>query len=540
MKTVENGDQRPVEAPSSNAKRLKKIISILIKYQITKGLTPEKLRNIIEELGPTFIKIGQMMSMRRDILPNDYCDELQKLRSDVKPIAYETVINIIEEDYGCSVSSVFKSISSQPLGSASIAQVHEAILNDGSKVVIKVQRPGIFEVMEQDVDLLHHASKILDLASGIGDIVDFQMIIDEMWNTAQKEMNFQSEGDNARRFGDLQKGIKYIDCPIIYDQYTTTKVLVMEAIDGIMLDDREALKKAGYDLEEIGMKLGENYIKQVIEDGFFHADPHPGNIIIRNGQIVWIDLGMMGSLSRREMNLFRRSVKAIVSFDVEALKSVILSLGVQGRRPINHSQLYEAIDRLLHDYVMEDVSNIDMGKFLEDMLKIAGENHIKMPRGISMLSRGIMTLEGVIADIAPSSSVVSIMANHMVSQGAKDFNLQQFITTNSKMIIDSGQKAIHVPGQLSDFLSLANKGQIKVSLEMIGSEEPLREIDKMVNKIVVCIISAAILIGSSFIATTDMTPKIMGIPALGAIGFMSAIILSGGLMISIYRKWKKG
>lgn len=540
MKTVENGDQRPVEAPSSNAKRLKKIISILIKYQITKGLTPEKLRNIIEELGPTFIKIGQMMSMRRDILPSDYCDELQKLRSDVKPIPYETVIQIIEREYGCPVNSVFKSISSQPLGSASIAQVHEAVLQDGSKVVIKVQRPGIFNVMEQDVGLLHHASKMLDLASGIGDIVDFQMIIDEMWNTAQEEMDFLSEAANAHRFRALQKGIKYIACPIIYDQHTTAKVLVMEAIEGIMLDDRQALEKAGYDLEEIGMKLGENYIKQVIEDGFFHADPHPGNIIIRNGQIVWIDLGMMGSLSRREMNLFRRSVKAIVYFDVEALKSVVLSLGVQRRRPINHSQLYEGIDRLLHDYVMEDVSNIDMGKFLEEMLKIAGENHIKMPRGISMLSRGIMTLEGVIVDIAPASSVVSIMASHMVSQGAKDFDLQQFIRNNGKILIDSGQKAIHVPAQLSDFLSLANKGQIKVSLEMIGSEEPLREIDRMVNKIVICIISAAILIGSSFIATTDMTPKIMGIPALGALGFSSAIILSGGLMISIYRKWKKG
>ena len=288
------------------------------------------------------------------------------------------------------------------------------------------------------------------------------------------------------------------------------------------------------------MKIGNNYIKQVIEDGFFHADPHPGNIIIRNGQIVWIDLGMMGSLSNHEMNLFRRSVKAIVSFDVEALKSVILSLGVHGRRPINHSQLYEGIDRLLHDYVMEDISNIDMGKFLEDMLRVAGENHIKMPQGISMLSRGIMTLEGVILDIAPKSSVVGIIATHMMSQGIKEFDFQQFLRSNGKLIIDSGQKAIHVPGQLSDFLSLANKGQIKVSLEMIGSEEPLREIDKMVNKIVVCIISAALLIGSSFIATTNMTPKIMGIPALGALGYTSAIILSGGLMISIYRKWKKG
>ncbi|MBU4438800.1 MAG: AarF/ABC1/UbiB kinase family protein, partial [Firmicutes bacterium] len=302
---------------------------------------------------------------------------------------------------------------------------------------------------------------------------------------------------------------------------------------------KSALLEAGYDLEEIGVKLAENYVKQIIDDGFFHADPHPGNMFIRNGQIVWIDLGMMGKLSKREMGLLRRSVKAVATRDVESLEVAILSLGVHKGRRINHSLLYEAIDRMLDVYGTEELSNINMGRFLEEILRIAAENHIGMPRGISMLSRGMITIEGVIAEISPDANFVRIMANHMAGQQIANFDLQNFMETNRRKILISGEKAISIPGQISDVLSLATKGQLKVNLEVLGSDEPLAEIDQMVNKIVICIILAALLIGSSFIATTDMTPQILGIPALGALGYFTAIILSLALMISIHRKKRK-
>jgi len=523
----------------TNGKRLKKIVSILVKHEITKGLTPEKLRLIIEDLGPTFIKIGQIMSMRRDIFPNDYCIELEKLRSQVTPMPFDEFIRIIEEEYQCPVDDVFSNINQDPLGSASIAQVHAADLSDGAKVVIKVQRPGIYKVMAQDVVLLNRATGILNIASGIGDVVDFKMIVDEMWSTAQQEMDFLFEAKNAQLFNELNAEIKYIGCPKIYNQYTTSKVLVMEDIVGIAIDETRTLQDAGYDLEEIGVKLAENYVKQIIDDGFFHADPHPGNIFIRNGQIVWIDLGMMGRLSKREMGLLRRSVKAVATRDVESLEGAILSLGVHKGRRINHSLLYEAIDRMLDVYGTEELSNINMGRFLEEILRIAAENHIGMPRGISMLSRGMITIEGVIAKISPDANFVRIMANHMAGQQMTNFDLNNFMESNRQKILTSGEKAISVPGQVSDFLSLTNKGQLKVNLEILGSDEPLAEIDQMVNKIVICIILAALLMSSSFIATTNMTPQFMGIPALGALGYFTAIILSLALMISIHRKKRK-
>lgn len=526
-----------IKAPlEGNGKRLKKIISILVKQEITKGLTPEKLRLIIEDMGPTFVKIGQVMSMRQDILPIDYCKELKKLRSQVKPMPYEAVVSVLEAEYNQPMMEIFQEFHQEPLGSASIAQVHGAVLKDRSKVVVKVQRPGIYNIMAQDIALMNRATSILNIASGMGNVLDFKMILEEIWKTAQEEMNFLNEAENAHHFYELNRDIQYVTCPLIYDQYTTSKVLVMEAIEGIEIIEKDALVAAGYDLKELGKKLAENYVKQIIDDGFFQADPHPGNIFIRNGQIVWLDLGMMGTLTKQDMDLFRRSIKAIATGDVEGLKAVILMHGVHKGPKINHSQLYEAIDGMLQEYGTEDLSNINIGKVMEKILQIASENHLAMPSGVSMFTRGIITLEGVMVEISPEINIVTIMTNHMAGQALENFELMNYIKKNSQHFINSAHKAIEIPGQLSDFFNLANKGQIKVNLELIGSEEPLAEIDKMVNKIVICIITAALLIGSSFIATTDMNPKFMGIPALGTIGYLVAIILGGGLLISILKK----
>ncbi|HEY5556983.1 ABC1 kinase family protein, partial [Acetobacterium sp.] len=414
---------KPEAALYGNGRRLKKIISILVKHEINKGLTPEKLRLIIEDMGPTFVKIGQVMSMRPDILPIDYCKELEMLRSQVKPMPYEVVMNIMKEEYGKPVLEVFQKFNKESLGSASIAQVHSAVLKDGSKVVVKVQRPGIYNIMAQDIALLNKAASILNIASGMGNILDFKMILDEIWKTAQEEMDFLNEAENAHHLYELNQDINYVSCPLIYDELTTSKVLVMEEIDGIAINQKDALLEAGYNLEEIGTKLAENYVKQIIDDGFFHADPHPGNIFIDDGKIVWIDLGMMGTLTKRDKDLFRRIVKAVATSDVEGLGTTILLISVHKGTKINYSQLYESIDRMLQEYGTEDLSNIHIGKVMEEMLGIAGENQLAMPGGVSMLTRGVVTIEGVMVEIAPEINIVNIMTTHMAGQESRDFDL---------------------------------------------------------------------------------------------------------------------
>ena len=302
------------ENRTENRQRLMEIVEVVRRHEIIKGLTPEKLCAIIEELGPTFIKLGQILSMRSDILPREYCEALKKLRSSVAPMPYEQVVSIVERSYGRPLSEVFSSFDEQALGSASIAQAHAAVLCTGESVVVKVQREGIHDVMSRDIMLLKNACKILKYTPASG-LVDFNQVLDEMWVVAQEEMNFQTEAANLERFRALNADVAFVTSPILYREFTTTRVLVMERIDGAAIDDRDALLAGGYDPAEIGAKLADNYVRQIMEDGFFHADPHPGNLRVRDGKIVWLDMGMMGTLTERERKLVGQAVSGVARLD---------------------------------------------------------------------------------------------------------------------------------------------------------------------------------------------------------------------------------
>ncbi|WP_457791500.1 ABC1 kinase family protein [Anaeromassilibacillus sp. SJQ-5] len=531
-------DAAPAGRPEETQNRLKEILQVLARHDIVKGMTPEKLRNIVEDLGPTFVKLGQIMSMRQDMLPAAYCRELSKLRTEVSPMPFDEVRQVIEEEYDTRLERVFASFDRQPLGAASIAQAHAAVLRDGSPVVVKVQRQGIRDVMARDIQLLRKAARILKATSSAGNALDFGVILNEMWAVAQQEMDFLIEARNAGEFYKLNQDVAYVTCPQIHSQVTTSRVLVMEYIEGFDLDRPDILTDNGYDLEEIGLKLADNYVKQIIDDGFFHADPHPGNLRIREGQIVFLDLGMMGRLSQRDKNLFRQAVRAIAEHNVNALKDVLLTLGVHNGR-INHTRLYGDIEDLLTQYGSMGLADMDLGRMLEEFLGLANGHGISMPEGVTMLTRGMLTIQGVLASLAPELNLVQIMANRMLGEAARDFDLLAELKDGGKTLAASGRKAVALPAQLSDLLGMTIKGQTKVNLELTGSDEPLAQVDRMVNKLVLALLSAALLVGSSLICTTDMKPKLLGIPMLGAFGFFIALILMGYLLVDTFRKKRR-
>ncbi len=531
-------DAAPAGRPEETQNRLKEILQVLARHDIVKGMTPEKLRSIVEDLGPTFVKLGQIMSMRQDMLPAAYCRELSKLRTEVSPMPFDEVRQVIEEEYDTRLERVFASFDRQPLGAASIAQAHAAVLRDGSPVVVKVQRQGIRDVMARDIQLLRKAARILKAASSAGNALDFGVILNEMWAVAQQEMDFLIEARNAGEFYKLNQDVAYVTCPQIHSQVTTSRVLVMEYIEGFDLDRPGILTDNGYDLEEIGLKLADNYVKQIIDDGFFHADPHPGNLRIREGQIVFLDLGMMGRLSQRDKNLFRQAVRAIAEHDVNALKDALLTLGVHNGR-INHTRLYGDIEDLLTQYGSMGLADMDLGRMLEEFLGLANSHGISMPEGVTMLTRGMLTIQGVLASLAPELNLVQIMANRMLGEAARDFDLLAELKDGGKTLAASGRKAVALPAQLSDLLGMTIKGQTKVNLELTGSDEPLAQVDRMVNKLVLALLSAALLVGSSLICTTDMKPKLLGIPMLGAFGFFIALILMGYRLVDTFRKKRR-
>ena len=394
--------------------RLKEITSVLHKYGITRGITPQKLRMILEDLGPTYIKIGQIMSLHSDILPKRYCDELMCLRSEVTPMEFPEVKEVIEQAYGCPWNEIFAFISDTPLGSASIAQVHRAELLSGEQVVIKVQRTGIYEIMARDIGLLRKAVKLMPPISLKG-MADFDQVLDELWNVTREEMNFLTEASNMEEFARRNADVVYVRTPKLYQEYTTMHVLVMEYIEGPAIDDKEKLLAGGYDLEEIGIKLIDNYIKQVMEDGFFHADPHPGNVKIQDGKIVWIDMGMMGRLTERDKELIGKAIRGIAENDIGMIQEAVMALGEFKEKP-DQSVLYEDISELMSKYGSLDMGEIDVAEVMMDLMEVMKENKIRMPHGLTMLARGLTNMEGVLADIAPQINMIEIASREYVER----------------------------------------------------------------------------------------------------------------------------
>lgn len=517
----------------SSSGRFREMIQVLRQRDLLHGITPVKIRQILEDLGPTFVKFGQIMSMRPDFLPQEYCDELMKLQMSVKPLPFDEIKRIVEEEYHCHWHQVFSSISEDVLGSASIAQVHRAVLKSGERVVLKVQRPGIYEIMSQDIVLLKRAAKLLQVAGG-KELIDFSLVLDEMWMIAKQEMDFLMEAGHLEEFRQMNASEPNIECPKVYHKLTTARILVMEFVDGIRIDDIKSLHERGFDMDQLGRRLGENYVKQMVEDGYFHADPHPGNIWIRNGKIVWLDLGMMGRLSTADRAALRKAVFSLANHDTYEMKSAVLALGMPHGK-INHTQLYEDIDLLMDKYHNMDFASLEMGVLTRQIMNVLKSHHIGIGPGLSMFARGVLTIEGVMRHCCPRVSFVEIFAKSLELNFRKNINWRAEWDKLKRDGYVLMKKTMLLPEQISDILKMTMSGQTKVNLELTGSEEPLRRIDQMINKLIICIISAALLLGSSIICTTQMTPKIMEIPLLGVFGYLAAMVLCGRLLWNILR-----
>ena len=493
----------PNEAKTlSSKRRLAQILGILKKHHITKGVDPVKFREILEDLGPTFVKIGQIMASRQDMFSERYCKELVKLRDNVAPLPFADVQRVIEEEYGCPMQEVFSSFERIPLGSASIAQVHKASLLDGREIVVKVQRPYIYEMMERDISLIRRAGKLLRLSEVLGSVIDINIVMDEFWFTAKQEMDFLNEARFAMEFARNHQSITYIGAPLIEQAYTTSRVLVMEYIDGIVIDDRKTLEEGGYDLREIASKLAENYIKQIVDDGFFHADPHPGNLRIRDGKIIWIDFGMMGTLQRSDKDLMKKAVQAIGSNDTELMVDVILTLGVHDGR-IDYTLFYDDMEIFMKKYIHMDLNEINLGDAIQEVFTIAHKHRISMPKGISMLARGLVTMESTMTLLDPKTNIIQIAAAHVSEHIFKKLDAKKEAVNAGRKLYEAGKRTLDIPIQFSELMRMITKGRIKLNLEIMDSSVPLKTINHMVNKLVVGIVSCGLLMASSLICTTD-------------------------------------
>lgn len=522
--------------PMGRRVRIGQIFSLLRKYEVWHNLPPVRLRRLLEELGPMFVKMGQILANRSEILPQPYCDELRHLRTEVDPVPYSVIVDCLEAEYGQKLGEIFDAVDPNPLGSASLAQVHRARLVTGEDVAVKIQRPGAQQIMAQDIDIMRsivrHASRFIKTDQ----FVDLRAVVEELWRSFREETNFLMEARNLTDFRAFHERVRGISCPRSYPEFCTEHIVVMDYIDGISIADPPALVDAGYNLEHLGAKIVEDYSTQVLDDGFFHADPHAGNIIVKDGVIYFIDLGMVGRMSSHDRVIVKDIIYSVAEGDVPKLKDSLMRFAVTrgNSAELDHTAFLSDLDFIVADFAGLDLRDLDIGEFLTSLVNLARKNDVELPAVVTMFARGMVTLEGLLSEYMPEVNMVSIISAHIQHEKSS------FTRARETAEALGAQSLRAVKGQLeaAEHLGLASRmltrGQLKINAQVLGSDAVLRRLGQIMDRLSMSIVIAGLFIGSSVVYYAKIQPVIFGIPVIGFLGYLSALVLALGLGRSIW------
>lgn len=492
------------------------------------GFTPEEMRTTLEDLGPTYVKIGQIMSSRVDLLPENYCKELEKLRQNVKPLDAEIARAVIEEETGKKIDEIYSEFRDKPLGSASIGQAHYGVLKDGTKVVTKVQRPLIADMMRKDYVLLKKLAGLVNVVVDDEDAmsIDLVSVIEELEKVTEEELDFRIEANNTKFFKEnCIEDEEKITCPTVIDDLTTERIFTMTFVDGYTVSHKDRLIEEGHDPLKIGQAIAENYVHQVVDVGYFHADPHQGNIMVSAGKPYWIDFGMVGRINDKELNTIQSLVLSLVSGDTESLVNGISNMGAFSSQT-NRDKLTEDA-QILIDRFSGSAGGLEMSELLTEVLDLASKHHIKVPGQYTMLARSILAMEGVFEQLCPELDLFKLLSDKMIDRMKKNFDIKQTLLDAGKDLLGAGKKATKIPGLLADSLSGLAKGKMKINMELTGYEEPLDMIGAYIKYVVLAVIACVLFVGSCILARVDIQPKTeTGMPLIAVAGIVFSIALA--------------
>ncbi|MBM9510895.1 ABC1 kinase family protein [Desulfogranum marinum] len=506
--------------------------------QIARLSRPERLRLVFEELGPTFIKLGQLLSTRPDFIPADYLDELAKLQDKIPPFSYEEVCTIFAEEMGKSPEQVYRYFDSTPLAAASIGQVHRAVLHGGEEVVVKVQRPQIENIIAVDLEILAHIAELME--QYLEEVQGHRpsSIVHEFARSLSREIDFSIELTNIERFRLQFEHNDTVHIPLVYPQLSSERLLVMEYIDGIKCSDVGKLTASGADLPLLAERGAVLVMEQIFVHGFFHADPHPGNIFILPGNVVcFIDFGQMGRLSIKDREDFTDLVLSLVAGDERKATRGLLNVTLQ-HGEIDQALLAGDLGDMMDMYLYRPLGELEAGKILQDILNLVSRHKLSIKPGLYLMMKALATVEGVGLVLDPHLQLINLAKPFMRKIQYGRMQPDRVMNEMSHTAASYLQFFKEMPEEVLAISRQLRSGKIKMEFEHRGVQSLGVALDRVSNRVSFAIVLAALVIGSSLIVLSDIPPRWHGIPIIGLVGFVVAGVMGFWLLLSIIRHGK--
>ncbi len=503
-------------------------------------VAPERLRLLFEELGPTFIKLGQVLACRPDLLPLEYARELAKLTDSVAPFPFDDARAIIEQDLHAGLDDLFVQFSRTPVAAASIAQVHGAALHDGREVMVKVQRPNIDRIIERDISILRGIASLLDTHVRELQLYNLPGIVDEFARTINRELDFFIEGSNAQRLRRNFERSEDLHIPEIYADLSSSRVLVMERIEGVRIDDVTAIVRGGHDRREIAKKGAAAFFKMVLQDGFFHADPHPGNIfVLADGRIGLVDFGIMGRVTEENVEYFTSVLVALAERDFDALARQYVNLGFVSEETVDiekfQRQLRDDLEELLEPYYGMQASQIDFGVYVDRVSHILTRHKLRLPQNLYLMDKALITLEGLLKQLNPEFNYFEAAQPYVADLIRGKHHPLRMLRKARKNLASLNDAVVDLPRQARSALGKLLRGDMGVKLHHEGLHQLIRDLDKSSNRLSFSIITAAIIVASSIIIHSGFGRTMFGLPVLGLAGYVIAGLFGIWILIGILR-----
>ena len=512
-----------------------KMINRKPRAEIEKHSRPERFRMALEELGPTFIKLGQVLSTRTDLISAEYLHELAELQDNVPPFSFDEVEKIFLSETGKKPNELFQKFEEQPIAAASIGQVHRGRLQDGNEVVVKVQRPDIEKTIAVDLEILAYLATLME--QYLEELQGHQpsAVVDEFARSLSLEIDYRVELANIQRFARQFKGNTTIYVPLVYSDLSTERILTMEYISGIKTSKVELLRSRGYDLHLVAKRGANLVMEQVFVHGFFHGDPHPGNLfILPDNVICFLDFGMMGRLSRQDREDFTNLMISIVTKNDRKVTDGVLSITIQFGE-IDHDALSRDLGDLLDRYLYLPLKDLQAGKILQELLDLVQRHKLSIKPNLYLMIKAFSTIEGVGLLFDPDLELITLAEPYIKKVRTERLRPGRLAEGMSEISAEYLKLIQDVPEEVRGILRQLRAGRMKIAFEHRGVERLAAALDKISNRIAFAIVLAAQIIGSSLIILSDIPPKWHDIPIIGLAGFLVAGIMGFWLLVSIIR-----